>query len=105
MHVSAKRLVQRTGRAPLLAFLIGVLLAGCAPPCDQVCRKARKCDLSPRLSQDECVEACDRQRAFYDIEEDKDGKEAFAAERRCVMQATCEEIHAGECYDEEVFPF
>jgi hypothetical protein len=70
-----------------------------------VCRKARKCDLTPRLSQDECVEACDRQRTFYEVEEDKDGREAYAAERRCIVQATCEEIQAGECYDPEVFPF
>ena len=96
---------RRVSSSVLASVLIGVLLAGCAPPCDQVCRKARKCDLTPRLSQDECVEACDRQRTFYEVEDDKEGKQAFQEERACIVDSTCEEIHAGECYDPDVFPF
>jgi hypothetical protein len=85
--------------------VVAVLVVGCAPPCEQVCRKARNCDLTPRLSQDECVEACDRERAYYDVEDDKEGRQAFADERRCIVNSTCEEILDGECYDPTVFPF
>lgn len=100
-----RRLVSRTGRALLGSVVIAVLALACAPSCEEVCRKARTCDLSPRLSQDECVEACDRQKTFYEVEDDKEGQKAYADERQCIAASTCEEIEAGACYDPELFPF
>jgi hypothetical protein len=86
-----------------------VLLAfagtGCAPSCDRVCHKVRDCDLRPRLSQVECEESCLRQGALYDEWEDDDKREDFAAHRRCIVHATCEELDEGECYDEDIFVF
>jgi len=92
-------------RAPFALVVIAALVGACAPPCEQVCRKARECDLSPRLAQDECVEACDRQRTYFDVEEDDEGKKAFIQERECIVSSTCEEIQDGACYDPYLYPF
>ncbi len=85
--------------------LVAVTLSACAPTCEQVCRKARECHVTDRLFQHECEESCTRQRALYDEWEDEALQEAFAAHRRCIAQATCEELEAGVCYDEALFPF
>lgn len=81
------------------------LLTACAPRCERVCSKVRDCDISPRLNQVECVESCERQSALYDQRDDDERKEAFAAHRRCIVQASCDEIDDGVCYDEAIYPF
>lgn len=90
-----------------VGFLAVLLLAGagCVPSCDRVCHKVRDCDLRPRLSQVECEESCLREAALYQDWEDDAKIEAFAAHRRCIVQATCEELDDGECYDDDIFVF
>ena len=99
--------LRRSSRRAILGTLLcaSLLASACAPNCERVCNKARRCDLAPRLSQAECVESCDRQRLYYDIQDDKARLEAFAAHRRCIANASCEEIQDGVCYDEQIFPF
>lgn len=92
-------------RSLSLALIAGVLLGACAPRCERVCTKLRDCDISPRLNQVECVESCERQIALYDQRDDDERKEAFAAHRRCIVQATCGEIDDGVCYDDAIYPF
>ena len=87
------------------ALLLSLFAAGCTPTCESVCKKMRKCDVSPRLAQTECEEACIRQADFYQSEADRDRFEDYQAHKRCLKQATCEEIHDGECYDEDIYVF
>lgn len=89
----------------LSAGLAFVALAACDPPCERVCHKVRDCDVSPRLSQTECEEACTRQDALYEVWEDDVKIEAFKAHKRCIVQASCDEILADDCYDAEIYPF
>ncbi|MBW1877697.1 MAG: hypothetical protein JRJ84_04975 [Deltaproteobacteria bacterium] len=88
----------------MLAVLV-LAGAGCAPSCDRVCHKVLDCDLRPRLSQLECKESCLRQGGLYEEWEDDDKLEDFAAHRRCIMQATCDELEDGVCYDESLFVY
>jgi len=87
--------------------LLASLSSGCAPSCDRVCDKVIACGLdSPRTSQDACVEDCDRQAALYDEWWDDQVKvDAFKEHKRCVMDATCDELAAGACYDPLLFIF
>ena len=92
-----------------LAWGLALTLAissGCTPTCEQVCRKARECEITDRLSQDECVGGCIAQREMYDGWDDEEEKlAAFDDHRTCVSDATCEDLDAGVCYDEELFSF
>ncbi len=82
-----------------------MLGAGCAPTCEQVCAKVVRCEVTPGLTRDECEESCNRQDVLYELEQDDLATEAFAAHRRCVASATCEELEDGVCYDEQLFAF
>lgn len=87
-------------------FLLLTIGLGCAPTCDQVCRKTLfDCDLSTeRVALATCVDACDRQRSLYeDLWKDQDLTQKFADERRCLMRESCDDIADGVCYDPDVF--
>ncbi len=88
----------------LLAFLVTVL--GCAPTCDQVCRKTLfDCDLSTeRVALATCIDQCDRQRSLYqDQWENDELAAAFDEHRRCLMRESCEAIADQACFDETLF--
>lgn len=85
--------------------LVVLAVQGCTPSCDRVCEKVRDCGVVPRLAQLECDESCERQLAEVKGLDDNATQEAFAAHRRCIMQATCDEIEEGVCYDETLYPF
>ncbi len=92
--------------------LSAVLLAGCEPSCSQTCNQALKCDvISQGVTKQECVDSCTRQEVELEVwvEEELDGAQelqlAFDEHRSCVVQATCDELVAGECYNEELFSF
>ncbi len=89
----------------LLVPILALLAGGCSPACEQTCRKLLDCDLSPRVSQEECVESCETQQHLYEVWGDEEKQEAFDAERGCVRGATCEEIAEGACYDDEIWVF
>jgi len=89
----------------LLGAALAVAASGCVPTCPEVCRKARACDLTPRLSQAECVESCDRQDAYYKIQGDNSVQQAYDDARRCVATSSCDEILAGACYEGDLFDF
>lgn len=57
------------------------------------------------MTRVECEEACGDLLEELDNAEDKAREELFAAHRRCIVGATCDEIDAGECYDETLFAF
>ncbi|MEN0062071.1 MAG: hypothetical protein AAGA48_07940 [Myxococcota bacterium] len=81
----------------LLAFALG-----CAPTCDQVCRKTLfDCDLSTeRVALATCVDQCDRQLTLYQDQWMNDELASlFADHRRCLMRESCEEIADGVCYE------
>lgn len=92
-------------RTVLWAVLASLGAAGCAPDCERVCRKVRDCDVADRLAQSECEESCTRTRLRYQDWDDKNLLEDFAAHRRCIVQATCDELEEGACYDEDLFAF
>jgi hypothetical protein len=86
-----------------LALLV---LGGCAPPCEQTCRKLLGCDLeSPRTAQDACKVSCETEQHLYDAWDDNDKKAAFDDERRCIASSSCEELKAGACYDEDLWSY
>lgn len=90
-------------------FVIGValVLGGCEPSCEAVCNKTLACGMAdaPRVSQAECEDACATRHALYDAWDDPDKQQAFVDHKRCLMDASCDEIEDGACYDPEIFEF
>jgi len=87
-------------------FLLLTMQFGCAPTCDQVCRKTLfDCELSTeRVALATCIDSCDRQLSLYqDRWQDEELVDAFAEHRRCLMRETCDDIADGLCYDERIF--
>lgn len=89
----------------LPVVLASAIPAGCSPACDQTCNKILDCDLSPRLSQQECVESCETQQSLYEAWGDDEKQKAFAEERACIRASSCDEIAEGACYDDEIWVF
>ncbi|TNE87937.1 MAG: hypothetical protein EP330_16735 [Deltaproteobacteria bacterium] len=93
-------------RSSALIAVLAVLATACAPSCDRTCRKLSKCaEDGSTITRVECEEQCGDLLQKHDEEEDDASKELFAAHRRCVVSATCDEIADGECYDETLFAF
>ncbi|MCB9680169.1 MAG: hypothetical protein H6733_01755 [Alphaproteobacteria bacterium] len=94
--------------AALATVLVGLTSAGCAPSCATVCAKLDRCDLNPTVDKAECELSCEREYNAT-IEQkllDNDApKEVFDDHRRCLGGHSCDEIAAGACYDEALFPF
>lgn len=86
-----------------------LLTAGCAPTCDQTCRKVLfRCDLdTERVALDECVDACGRQEDLYVAWKNEELLDLYRDQRRCIDDATCEQLREGACYEgfEELYPF
>lgn len=97
------------------ADLVGVLavlaaslgLGGCTPSCDQTCRRLFNCEALEvyGMTTDTCTEDCLYQEAVYDDWEDAELREAYKESRRCVADATCEDLAAGVCFDETLYPY
>jgi hypothetical protein len=93
---------------PIATALLLALLSGCAPPCGQVCRKVLDCGLdSERVSRDECELSCTQEEQLYESWDNPDIQAAYDDHRRCLLSSSCDEIAAGECYNEleELFVF
>ena len=59
---------------------------------------------SDRVSVPECEASCTVQLTMFEDWEDEDElNDAFDEHRRCLVQSTCEQVEAGECYDERLF--
>lgn len=84
------------------SILIGT---GCSPTCQRTCTKLVTCDEveSDRVAVDECEESCVLQEALYQEWDDTQLQDAFVDYKRCVTGSTCEEVAAGECYDEDLW--
>ncbi len=89
------------------AALLLTLAAGCTPTCKDVCVKLLECDdvESPRVSEYECRDACERQENLYEEWEDFQAQDKHYAERDCIMDMECSDIADGACYDEELYLF
>ena len=85
------------------------LAAGCAPTCEQSCRKLLfDCELdTERVALDECQTSCLRQEALYESWENQELTDLFRDHRRCVASSSCDEIADGACYEgyEDLFLF
>ncbi|MFT6145518.1 MAG: hypothetical protein ACJAZO_002341 [Myxococcota bacterium] len=88
--------------AVLAALTLG---SACAPNCETTCNKIIRCELADNFEQLECEEACTRQSAQFEVEDNRTLKQDFRAHRSCIRSSTCEELEAGECYDEDLFQF
>ena len=90
-------------------LLAGALLLGaCNPSCEKTCRQVLKCDNldSDRIAVDECKLECQSQERLWDDWADENELDnAFTEHKRCLVQSTCDEIEAGECYDDTLFHF
>jgi hypothetical protein len=104
-------IVPRSGRsapaAPRIFVLVGALgalLAGCEPTCTQTCKKLLACEdvETPRVGQEDCEFQCSRQEELYDGWTDESLQQAFADQKRCVMDEECADIADGVCYDESL---
>lgn len=92
--------------AALGAVLLGA--AGCTPTCDRVCtRIVEDCgDLgTERMSAYECEESCLNQQKLYERWADTQKQAALDDELTCLVDATCDEIAAGTCYNEDIWGF
>lgn len=91
----------------LLAALGGlaVVASGCTPTCQRTCKKLVTCDEveSPRVAIDECEESCVLQEALYEEWDDVELRRDFDDYKSCVVGSSCEEVAAGECYDEDLW--
>ncbi len=89
------------------AALLVLLAAGCHPSCKEVCSKLLDCDEveSSRVSDEECRTACLRQEEQYEDWEDFQALDTHYEERSCIVDASCQDIADGGCYDEELYLF
>ena len=98
-------------RAALAAATL--LLAGCPATCDTMCNKLDRCGFNNRISELDCREQCgvqlevlgDKDTDDGDPQTDEADRDAFRRHRVCVSTHSCDELAAGACYDESVFPF
>lgn len=80
--------------------------AGCTPRCQETCTKVLDCGLgSTRVAYDECVISCQRENDLYTRWEDEAKEQAWKEHKQCLGSATCDEIAAGVCYDDDLFAF
>jgi len=81
----------------------------CDPPCKRTCRKVLDCGnlSSDRLAIDACEQDCNRQEELYDQWDDEEKQDLFKEHKRCLLDATCDEIAEGVCYVgyEDLFHF
>lgn len=90
----------------LTTCLASTLLAGCEPTCAQMCNKLERCGLAGEVDNRECEESCNRELGDARDLKDKDVLKAFNAHRRCIGNASCDDLDAGECYTEgDAFPW
>lgn len=96
----------RTSSSALL-LLVAALLGGCQPTCEQVCDKLVACENpgTERMSGPECEVECKEQQELYATWADTQLRASFDAHLSCLDDATCDEVAAGACYDEEMFSF
>ena len=98
-------------RAHLLGALAVVAatltLGGCTPSCDEAWRRLFNCEALEvyGMTGDTCTEDCLYQEAVYDDWDDVELREAYKESRRCVADATCEDLAAGVCFDETLYPY
>ena len=91
----------------LAVFAASLSLGGCTPSCDQTCRRLFNCEALEvyGMTGDTCTEDCLYQEAVYDDWDDVALREAYKESRRCVADATCEDLAAGVCFDETLYPY
>jgi hypothetical protein len=90
----------------ILGLAAALALAGCTPDCERTCRKVLSCDIdSPRDAIDMCKASCETEDHLYDVWDDQEKTDAFHEERRCLVDSSCEDIAAGACYDDRLYPF
>lgn len=90
--------------------LAAALLAGCAPPCDQLCAKLDRCGIDEDMSRTTCTTSCEQQRESYrrtpdENEAQKELRQAFQQHLVCLGNKSCSAIEEGECYDPDLFLF
>jgi hypothetical protein len=84
-------------------LLLGLLMvAGCAPTCEQTCKKLADCD-QVQASVEECTSACNSQQNLYQDWEDQDKIDAFDELKQCVSDHECAVVADGECYNPEIY--
>ena len=88
-------------------ILLFALLAGCTPTCEQVCDHVVECGNpgTERMSSEECTDACNRQDQLYQTWTDVNLRHSFEDAKRCLDEATCDDLADGACYDPEVWPY
>ncbi|MCO4747903.1 MAG: hypothetical protein KC912_24130 [Proteobacteria bacterium] len=90
----------------MLALAVAVLLSACAPTCERTCRKLDSCAADgSTVTRIECESTCTALLQSFARDDDEIRKESFAAHRRCVVSASCDEIDDGVCYDETLYAF
>lgn len=91
----------------MVTVLLIIVSVGCTPSCQDVCRKLVECEdlQTSRMSALECQEQCTLQDNRYSSWDDTVKRDAFDDELTCLYDASCEEVAAGACYDEEVYSF
>lgn len=91
---------------PVIAALLA-LAPGCKATCEDVCDRMVECDGLPteRMSSAECEESCKSQTTLYEGWTDIQKQDALQSELDCLDGASCEDIAAGVCYDEDIWSY
>lgn len=98
----------RTDHLALVAAVL-VGLAGCSARCERVCNKLLECGeegflTTDRFSHLECENSCERQGdVFVGWEDEAEYQAAWDAHRSCLLDASCQAIAAGACFDDRFF--
>ena len=87
-----------------IAFAL-VTLVGCEPSCEATCDKLMSCDgiEMEHTSVGECAAACETQQNVYEKWSATDERDWFGDLKDCIDDASCKDIVAGECYDDELY--
>jgi hypothetical protein len=93
----------------IASFLLAVLLPGCTPNCEKVCKRLHECE---RLGlgdtpEGECVLNCQLQENAYEAAEVDDSglSDDFDGLKSCIVDATCADLGDGVCYDSALYSY
>lgn len=88
----------------ILCVAVLSMAVGCEPTCKNTCEKLLECDDTtvdqPRVSVDECEDACEAQQNLYAEDwENQQLRDELGDYKSCVMDNECEDIADGACFN------
>jgi hypothetical protein len=93
----------------VVSLLLALLLPGCTPNCEKVCKRLHECERLGLVDtpEGECVLNCQLQENAYEAAEVDDSGLAddFDGLKSCIVDATCAALEDGVCYDSALYSY